>query len=429
MSIFRRKDETGQPEDRAGDGAGVARFRPGHAALPPGRGDAAGAPHPARPRRSPTRAAAARRRRGARAARAGRRPAAAGAAARGPARTEAAERRTLVVGKGISLQGTVTEAEKLVIEGTMESQLLQAQELVISHSGVFKGEVQVEDAEIAGVFDGTLTVNGSLTIRATGRVIGVARSRRLSVEDGGQLSGKMEMITESLRRHAPRRALAPVPAPPQHRARRRLTHPARARPMAGLRPRPCCCRCSADWACAADHRRGAAALMQQALVLDPGAAWRWPAARRRARRARRAPQAARRHGAARRRSAGHAAGARIPPPSRPAPRQRGSAPPAAAAALMGVTADQMRRMLGEPAIAPRRGRRRDLACTRRPPAGSMSSSIRRAARWWWPMPRRARWRGAEGVTEAACLSAVAAAPAARSLGGAGAARVMVMRRA
>ena len=117
----------------------------------------------------------------------------------------------LVVGKGISLQGTVTEAEKLIIEGTMESQLLQAQELVISHSGVFKGEVQVEDAEIAGTFDGTLTATGSLTIRATGRVIGTARSRRLSVEDGGQLSGKMEMITET---SAARVAPAPRSAEP-----------------------------------------------------------------------------------------------------------------------------------------------------------------------------------------------------------------------
>jgi cytoskeletal protein CcmA (bactofilin family) len=57
--------------------------------------------------------------------------------------------------------------------------------------------VQVEDADIAGVFDGTLTATGSLIIRATGRVLGVARSRRLSVEDGGQLTGRMEMITEA----------------------------------------------------------------------------------------------------------------------------------------------------------------------------------------------------------------------------------------
>ena len=110
-------------------------------------------------------------------------------------RIEPSERRTLVVGRGISLQGTVADAERLVVEGTVESQMIQAQELQIAHSGVFKGEVQVDDAEIAGTFDGTLTARGALIIRATGKVLGVARTRKLSVEEGGQLSGRMEMLT------------------------------------------------------------------------------------------------------------------------------------------------------------------------------------------------------------------------------------------
>jgi cytoskeletal protein CcmA (bactofilin family) len=119
-----------------------------------------------------------------------------------------ADRRTLVVGRGISLQGTVSEAERLVVEGTVESQMIQATELSISETGVFKGEVQVEDAEIAGTFDGTLLARGGLIIRATGRVIGVARCRRLSVEEGGQISGRMEMLSDAPATPAPR----PVPA-------------------------------------------------------------------------------------------------------------------------------------------------------------------------------------------------------------------------
>ncbi|MFH5923164.1 bactofilin family protein [Roseomonas xinghualingensis] len=128
-----------------------------------------------------------------------------------------AERRTLVVGTGISLQGTVTDAERLVVDGTVESQMIQATELQITQSGVFRGEVQVEDAEIAGVFDGTITARGSLVIRATGRVLGVARTRRLSVEDGGQLSGRMEMLTEA-QASAPVPSAAPQISPAQHYA-------------------------------------------------------------------------------------------------------------------------------------------------------------------------------------------------------------------
>jgi cytoskeletal protein CcmA (bactofilin family) len=115
-----------------------------------------------------------------------------------PARTlrEPSEKRTLVVGRGISLQGTVQDAERLVVEGTVETSMIHAADLTIPLGGVFKGEAEVEDADIAGTCDGTLTVKGSLVVRSTGRLLGTARCRRLQVEDGGQITGRVEMITE-----------------------------------------------------------------------------------------------------------------------------------------------------------------------------------------------------------------------------------------
>jgi cytoskeletal protein CcmA (bactofilin family) len=137
----------------------------------------------------------------------------AGIAMSRPGMAPSAERRTLVVGRGISLQGTVQDAERLVVEGTVEATMIQATELAISHGGVFKGEVEVEDAEIAGTIDGTLTVRGSLIIRATGRVLGTARYKRLQVEDGGQVSGKLEMVTDHhLSHHTPRPVSETAPA-------------------------------------------------------------------------------------------------------------------------------------------------------------------------------------------------------------------------
>ena len=50
---------------------------------------------------------------------------------RPPAR-DPSERRTLVVGRGISLQGTVQDAERLVVEGTIEATMIHATELAIS---------------------------------------------------------------------------------------------------------------------------------------------------------------------------------------------------------------------------------------------------------------------------------------------------------
>ncbi len=126
---------------------------------------------------------------------------------RPPAR-DPAERRTLVVGRGISVQGVVQDAERLVVEGTVEATMIHATELSIAPGGIFKGEVEVEDAEIAGTIDGTLTVRGSLVVRGSGRVLGTARCRRLQVEDGGQITGRMEMITDQPQTDLPPRQTA-----------------------------------------------------------------------------------------------------------------------------------------------------------------------------------------------------------------------------
>lgn len=109
---------------------------------------------------------------------------------------EVPDQRTLVVGRGISVQGTVQDAERLVVEGTVESSMISAKELVVMPGGLFRGGVEVESAEIAGTVDGSLTARGSLTLRATGRLLGKAACRRLKVEDGGQITGQLEMLTD-----------------------------------------------------------------------------------------------------------------------------------------------------------------------------------------------------------------------------------------
>ena len=107
------------------------------------------------------------------------------------------EKRTLVVGRGISVHGTVQEAERLVVEGTIEATMIHASELSIAPGGLYRGDAEVDDAEVAGTIEGKLLARGTLIVRATGCVKGSARCRRLQVEDGGQITGQIEMITES----------------------------------------------------------------------------------------------------------------------------------------------------------------------------------------------------------------------------------------
>jgi hypothetical protein len=81
---------------------------------------------------------------------------------RAPVPAQEPARRTLVVGRGISVQGVVQDAERLVVEGTVEATMINGlTELSIAPGGVFKGEVEVDEAEVAGTIDGTLTARNA----------------------------------------------------------------------------------------------------------------------------------------------------------------------------------------------------------------------------------------------------------------------------
>jgi cytoskeletal protein CcmA (bactofilin family) len=113
-----------------------------------------------------------------------------------PRSPRTADRRTLVVGRGISLAGTITDCERLVVEGTVEASLHNGSELTIAQGGTFKGEIEIDEAEVSGTFDGALVTRVALVVRASGRVLGNVRCRKLTVEEGGQISGRIEMISE-----------------------------------------------------------------------------------------------------------------------------------------------------------------------------------------------------------------------------------------
>lgn len=104
-------------------------------------------------------------------------------------------RRALVVGQGIHIQGTFNDVETLIVEGTIETSSIKLKKLVIQQSGVFRGTVESQDIEITGILEGNITAQGNLTVTTSGKLLGKAKCRRLKVEDGGQITGQVEMIT------------------------------------------------------------------------------------------------------------------------------------------------------------------------------------------------------------------------------------------
>lgn len=99
--------------------------------------------------------------------------------------------RRLVIGQGITMSGEIESCDLLVVEGTVEAALKGASVLEISESGMFYGTVEINEATIAGKFEGDLTVNGRLTIRSTGSITGAVAYKELAAEAGATIDGKI----------------------------------------------------------------------------------------------------------------------------------------------------------------------------------------------------------------------------------------------
>jgi cytoskeletal protein CcmA (bactofilin family) len=108
--------------------------------------------------------------------------------------------RKLIVGREISLAGEITSCDHLVVEGRIEARIRDCQTIEIADSGIFKGSADISDCDIAGRFEGDLSVNGLLRLRASGVVVGNIKYGELQIETGGRLVGTVEPLDESYQR-------------------------------------------------------------------------------------------------------------------------------------------------------------------------------------------------------------------------------------
>ncbi len=117
----------------------------------------------------------------------------------------ASQAANLHVGRGLKLEGKIQSCDSLVIEGDVQA-TIESGTLTITESGDVRGDATVDEAEVNGKFDGTLTVKKCLTINSSGRVTGTVRYGELKVEQGGQVSGEIRAADAEDKTETPRLA-------------------------------------------------------------------------------------------------------------------------------------------------------------------------------------------------------------------------------
>jgi cytoskeletal protein CcmA (bactofilin family) len=102
----------------------------------------------------------------------------------------------LIVGPNIKLKGVeIHDCDTLVVEGRVEATMV-SRSIQIAEHGAFEGKVDVDVAEIRGVFQGEMTARKKLVIHASGRVGGKIRYGKMLVQEGGEMTGDIAALHE-----------------------------------------------------------------------------------------------------------------------------------------------------------------------------------------------------------------------------------------
>ena len=108
------------------------------------------------------------------------------------ARGNEVDRRTMIVGPGMSFSGEIGSCDRLIVEGSITATLPKCQHVIIAETGIFNGHASTENADVHGRFEGELVVRKRLLIRAGGHVSGTITYGEIEIESGGKISGVIE---------------------------------------------------------------------------------------------------------------------------------------------------------------------------------------------------------------------------------------------
>jgi cytoskeletal protein CcmA (bactofilin family) len=102
---------------------------------------------------------------------------------------------TIFIGAGVTFKGDMIVPGCASVDGKFEG-TLKAKSLIVGQTGNVSGQISVETAEVRGAVGDHLTVQSKLTVRATGSISGSVSYSKIMVEEGGELAGTIEKISD-----------------------------------------------------------------------------------------------------------------------------------------------------------------------------------------------------------------------------------------
>ncbi len=97
-----------------------------------------------------------------------------------------------LIGANTEFEGELRVKGTLRVDGQVDGRL-NAEWVILSETALVKGEVTAKKIIVGGRMEGNLRAQEVVEIKAKGRVLGDIITNKLSVKEGGEFNGKIEM--------------------------------------------------------------------------------------------------------------------------------------------------------------------------------------------------------------------------------------------
>jgi cytoskeletal protein CcmA (bactofilin family) len=98
-----------------------------------------------------------------------------------------------VIGRGIEIQGEVSGAGDLVVEGRVRGRITLARHLIVEAGGVVEADVTAARITVLGEARGQLTATERVEVKATAKLAGDIHAPSVIIEDGAGFQGSIHM--------------------------------------------------------------------------------------------------------------------------------------------------------------------------------------------------------------------------------------------
>src|SRR5262245_57949881 len=98
-----------------------------------------------------------------------------------------------LIGRGMRVSGDCETEGTLRIEGVVEGTVRAGKAVVVGKDGLVQGDINTQDAVIGGRVTGMVIAESRLELQATCIIEGEIRARRIKLDEGGKVNGKIQM--------------------------------------------------------------------------------------------------------------------------------------------------------------------------------------------------------------------------------------------